>query len=270
MKSEVETITPATAQRYLLKNSPRNRPLRSSRVAELSRDILRGDWRLSHQPIAFDTDGNLIDGQHRLNAIIQTGISLQVMVTRGVDPESFDVIDRGLKRSAGDVLGIHGDQASTMGFLAKILLSENPSIQMIGSTNQFFGPLYSDLISHCGSSSKIFSSSPVRAAAITSMKLRPKATDFVLDSYRNLVARNYPSLTVSAAAFMKQMETSDRIRIRGSVPLFIRSMAVFNPAKKEIVKTQVNTLPGGGYTVLEDLRSRWVELIQNIREGCVA
>ncbi len=78
----------------------------------------KGHWAVTHQGIAFDTNGNLIDGQHRLEAIRISGVSVKIMVTTGV-PEvassnglsvfSMDAVDRGKLRSVGDQLVLrHG------------------------------------------------------------------------------------------------------------------------------------------------------------------
>lgn len=105
MKTTIETITPALAKEYLEKNAINNRHLRPSHIEALATAMRRGEWILSHQGIAFNTNGKLIDGQHRLWAIIKYGFPVQINVTRGALPESFLVDDLGLKRTVTDVLG---------------------------------------------------------------------------------------------------------------------------------------------------------------------
>jgi hypothetical protein len=91
-------ITPEMAKRCLAKN-PQNRPINEFKVAQYRDDILRGRWRLTHQGIAFDDEGNLIDGQHRLRAIVAAGIPVEMLVTRGLSRNTIIAIDEGLKRS---------------------------------------------------------------------------------------------------------------------------------------------------------------------------
>src|ERR1019366_7444668 len=61
---------------------------------------------LTHQGVAFDLAGRLIDGQHRLRAIMKSGTAVMVLVFDGCDPEAFGVIDQGKKRGSGDLFAI--------------------------------------------------------------------------------------------------------------------------------------------------------------------
>jgi len=112
MKFAKEKITPAIAASYLQKNT-NNRPLNARRVAEITKEITSGRWQLTHQGIAFARDGRLIDGQHRLTAIVAAGVTVDVMVARDCDEDTFHVIDVGGKRTAADVLSIVGEKNST-------------------------------------------------------------------------------------------------------------------------------------------------------------
>ena len=68
MRSRTVTITPKRAAE-MLEHNGHNRPLTRTRVREFAEAMKRGDWQLTHQGIAFDTDGQLKDGQHRLAAM---------------------------------------------------------------------------------------------------------------------------------------------------------------------------------------------------------
>jgi hypothetical protein len=87
LKSEVVLITPEMAKKYLEKNT-RNRPFCRSSVDRYLTDMRNNRWRLTHQGIAFNCDGTLLDGQHRLQAIIELGIPIYMMVTWNVDAEA--------------------------------------------------------------------------------------------------------------------------------------------------------------------------------------
>jgi len=103
MTQVLETITPDKARDYLRQNIG-NRPIKMMKLKALMSDLQKGQFKLTHQGIAFDRDGVLIDGQHRLKAIAETGIPAPMYVTRNCDPESFRVIDCGSTRSPQDVL----------------------------------------------------------------------------------------------------------------------------------------------------------------------
>lgn len=103
MELSIETITPKQAEKYLQFNTS-NRNLRKSLVSQYARDMISGKWRLTHQGVAFNCDGTLLDGQHRLKAIVESGVTVQMLVARGVDSANQLVMDDHAKRSAGDAL----------------------------------------------------------------------------------------------------------------------------------------------------------------------
>lgn len=99
-----ESITPAKATKYLGQNI-NNRTLRSRRVRVYAEQMTRDQWQMIGDPIRFDTTGRLIDGQHRLHAVILSGKTVPFVVIRNLEPESFVAIDSGLNRQPSDVLG---------------------------------------------------------------------------------------------------------------------------------------------------------------------
>lgn len=122
MKSKIESITPEKATEYLKRNKT-NRPIRQAVVETYALDMRKGHWLQNHQGIAFDTDGNLIDGQHRLEAIRMSGVTVIIMVTWGVPPHSkngmtiftMDTVDRGKQRTIGDQLCLrHGCKSGAL------------------------------------------------------------------------------------------------------------------------------------------------------------
>jgi len=100
-------VTPDTAAKWLGQNIG-NRNLRRQKVLQYARDMRESNWQLSGQAIQFDWDGRLIDGQHRLEAVIESGVTIQALVVKGLDPRSREVIDTGAKRSASDALKFAG------------------------------------------------------------------------------------------------------------------------------------------------------------------
>lgn len=103
--TEIMRVTPALARAWLEHNEG-NRQINRTHVADLARDMTDGRFRLTHQPIAFDAAGNLIDGQHRLTAIAQSGCTVELMVARYTDITTAKAlpVDIGKKRTAAQVL----------------------------------------------------------------------------------------------------------------------------------------------------------------------
>lgn len=112
LKSRVELVTPALAREWLKLNT-RNRPIRQAAVADLAKAIERGEWKVTHQGIGFDENGILVDGQHRLEAIVKANRPVEIMVTWGVPAEAFTVMDTGRKRNMGDVLALNNEANAT-------------------------------------------------------------------------------------------------------------------------------------------------------------
>lgn len=105
METKIVTMTPEWAKSILDSQNNKNRKIRPNAVKKIASAILAGDWKLSHQGIAIDVNGQLQDGQHRLSAIVLAGLPVQILLTTGCDPESFDVLDCGVNRTAADALG---------------------------------------------------------------------------------------------------------------------------------------------------------------------
>jgi hypothetical protein len=111
MEFSVETITPTIARKMLDETEARgfnNRGIRKQRVEKLTHAIETGQWQVTHQAMAVTEDGIVLDGQHRLLAIIAAGQDVQVLVMRGADPNTFKVVDTGAVRTTGDSLKIAG------------------------------------------------------------------------------------------------------------------------------------------------------------------
>ncbi|MBO0813251.1 MAG: hypothetical protein J2P23_14575 [Microlunatus sp.] len=111
MRSRVQTITPEKAAEMLEANTA-NRPLSKSIVRTFAEAMKRGDWKVTHQGVAIDTNGVLVDGQHRLAAVIEADMPVEMTVFTQVPADTFDVLDTGKRRNAADVLAIEGEQST--------------------------------------------------------------------------------------------------------------------------------------------------------------
>ena len=105
MKFTIQTITPKKAME-MLANNPDNRLIRKSHVAVLANEMASGRWQVTAQGISLTDNGQVVDGQHRLSAVIIANTPVQMMVATGVTKEAIDVYDIGAKRSVSDTLHI--------------------------------------------------------------------------------------------------------------------------------------------------------------------
>jgi hypothetical protein len=112
MRIETAVITPKMAVDLLTKND-RNRTVKRHHVSRLAMEMLGGRWLFNATPIQVCVDGMLIDGQHRLLAIIEAGVPVKMVIAYDVPAAVMNVIDQGSKRSGGDVLSMHGHKNAT-------------------------------------------------------------------------------------------------------------------------------------------------------------
>lgn len=89
MNSQIIKVNPSLAEEWL-KTNTFNRLVSKGSVERYARDMASGNWRLNHQGIAFDSEGVLVDGQHRLFAVIKSGVTVEMMVTFGADRVGID------------------------------------------------------------------------------------------------------------------------------------------------------------------------------------
>lgn len=106
---EIIEVSPETAQAWLELNHPKNRRPGPARIARYVKIMKDGSWRLSHQGIAFDEDGWLVDGQHRLMAQVMTNVTLWMTVFRyGTAHAPLTTFDCGGARTPANALEMGG------------------------------------------------------------------------------------------------------------------------------------------------------------------
>lgn len=138
-----EEITPQYAQHVLDNHNAAdltygsakkrgNRKPSDSRVKGYSHEMQEQWWRTTHQGIAFDENGHLIDGQNRLLAIVDSKTTQTMLVSRGVPAETFYLLDQGMSRSAHQFLD--GTYGTLRGALARTLMRLGEKDGVVDST----------------------------------------------------------------------------------------------------------------------------------------
>ncbi len=105
--AEMTTINPEDARKFL-KGQSTNRPIRKQEVQKIKEAILSGDWQLNGETVKFDAEGKLVDGQHRLRAIVAANQPVETYVIYNVSDDALMTIDSGIKRRVADQLIIDG------------------------------------------------------------------------------------------------------------------------------------------------------------------
>ena len=233
----IETITPETARLYLEFNSNQQRSIRYGWVRSLSKMIKDGDFILTHQSIAFDKTGALIDGQHRLLAIVDAEKPARIMVTRGVDPEAWHATDQGVVRTAKEVTGLERRSAESARFIAKMVFNEGrpSSKKMIDITRSRLGMKIEEIRKHAPSLPRYYAQVPM--LVIASLRDLISDSDDAKNQYRALTIQDFDSMSSASKALCRQV-TSGVARKTGP-DMYCRAWVVFDPKRAGLSKIQV-------------------------------
>ena len=228
MNPQVLLVTPEMAKAYLEKNTD-NRNKRGWWVSGLANQIKRGEWIPTHQGVGITKSGKLIDGQHRLEAIVEANIPVQIMVTTGVRDDAYKVLDNGIKRTMADLTGMHMRTAEVCRVLARLAYggdTVNSADQIIEIYNTGVGEVHDNLVEFCGKNLKVFSSAPIRTVA-TCMILDGHNQQYIKSMYANLCNQKFNDLPNIAHAFIRQI-TEKKATVGDRYDLMARSLKVFD------------------------------------------
>ena len=121
---EIVEMTPERAERLLDMNT-RNRSVKINRERNYAGQMKNGQWLVDGNPIRVDRDGVLLDGQHRLYAIVESGTTQTVVLITGLEPQAMNSIDTGVSRTLGDLLKLSipdMKHEAKLGALSRVLL----------------------------------------------------------------------------------------------------------------------------------------------------
>lgn len=124
MHFQTMSVTPELASIWLKKND-KNRNISAVHVKKLAHEMAHGGWVLNGQTVSFDDGGRLLDGQHRLSAVVMSGCTVPMAIAVGVsDPEAFKTYDAtALKRGAHHVAQVMGvKNANKVSAAARVIM----------------------------------------------------------------------------------------------------------------------------------------------------
>lgn len=110
---EIIDVTPELAEEWLSRN-PKNRNLRGQVIASYARDMLSGSWVLNGETVKISSAGHLLDGQHRLSAVVESGTIVPMIVVSGVEASAMPTVDTGAKRTYADALRLQGEENTSV------------------------------------------------------------------------------------------------------------------------------------------------------------
>ena len=104
MNTVTMAVTPQQAEAWL-KGNTLNRDLRAAAVKKYARAMAAGQWELTPDGISFSPSGRILQGQHRLHAIVKSGCTVMMRVTYNVPESAYAKLDTGVIRNLQDRTG---------------------------------------------------------------------------------------------------------------------------------------------------------------------
>lgn len=191
-------------------------------------------WILTHQGIAFSEDGVGLDLQHRLNAVIESGVEIELMVVEGLSKKTFAAIDQMERRTTADALDIRQELAEEAKFLLTVAGGFNPNHPTIVDIRDAAESIMecSDYLHDVAPSKrKIVGSVSMRVAAIMLMNSNPTQVEKIAEIYKLFSLGRTEDYTPIMHAFNRQI-ADGKIKTDGSenrMDLFRRALVVLDP-----------------------------------------
>lgn len=144
------TITPDRAQEILESSNSMNRPLNMKHVRYLATEMRNGRWKNNGDTICFDKNHILLDGQHRLKALILAEVTLKFLVVQDLATETFATKDCGRSRGPADTLAIRGEKNYTTLASAVVWLDKYEYGRMTDTQTRYSPARVVDLVQYYG------------------------------------------------------------------------------------------------------------------------
>lgn len=107
INTRIVTVTPDMAEEFLAMNV-HNRNVSRQNFTQLTETMRRGEWKLNGEAIKLDTNGRVLDGQHRLHACVESGVPFETVLIENLPSETQETMDTGKSRRLADVLALRG------------------------------------------------------------------------------------------------------------------------------------------------------------------
>lgn len=219
-------ITPSTAREWLetSRGNPRwkgKKMVDKLRVATISDDIKNGNWNPGNNSIAFDENGFLVDGHHRLSAIIASGIPVSSLVVFGLSDLSVQHIDENRPRTVSQRIDVDNQIVAAANMHFWILNTLTKSSETSENIKKWIGdhPAVFDALSICrkGAGTSICKRSYVVHAVMCAIEYG--VSELKLVDFANAVNSGFADIETGSAAIVCRnmlLKNSPAMRTRGN------------------------------------------------------
>lgn len=263
MSTHVMDITPAQAAEFLKLNSS-NRPVRPSWVRQLVAIIERDEWKLTHQGIAITADNSLLDGQHRLKAIVTAGKTVKMNVSFDCDPASFRVLDSGVRRTISDHLAVPAavvSLARMLWALPRRVEKGPPTSAQVDAVLGWARDLIDEVI-NAGSGRSKRTSAPIQLAVCVHLM----AGHQVIPAFIAFRGLDFDAMPAAVKVLTKQLIDGKTSARQDPWELAARAWRAFDPASTNFTKLQIKDVNSNVNEMIRAmegyLRRRRIQVVQ--------
>ena len=185
MKFTTMKISPAMAE-TLLKNNNNNRVKSKYQIRNYAREMELGRWSLTAEPIMVTESGELINGQHRLEAVVLSGMNVDFTVATVPDTSTFRVLDMGRRRTHADILGIPRSIANSLNMILKTVQEFKPPSAHDTSTleKSYMGTLLREIDDQVKPKGRLWIKTPIKVACALSIVIDRCDKEDAFEAYR--------------------------------------------------------------------------------------
>lgn len=242
IKVNTMLVTPEQALQWLGVNAEENRNVRSTRVDMYARDMRDGKWQLTGEAIKLDTDGVLIDGQHRLRAVVKANVPVYMLIVSNLPHEAMTVLDSGISRTFGDKLkGVSSTHRNQIAAVVRRVTMWERGNRMSKSD----APTHAELMSAFDRDASGFTAATLRGMDVARQRIcsaGPAGTAFYLfnridpeQAHRFFdflitganLPEKHPILTVRNRLTGAQVRREDKLSVEDQLALLIRAWNAF-------------------------------------------
>lgn len=244
-------ITPEYAERLLKLNKSNNRALSQSKVLQYTEDMISGNWKSgTGETIKISKTNVFIDGQHRLRAIILSGVSVLMHISRGHEVDVFTVLDTGKPRGASDVLSIDNiSNASQIAALIRACISMSetglmttrriiPNREILNLYNEnpiFWQGITKKASIWYNSFSTILSKSIIGTMYVSFSKIDIEKSDLFFDQLCGVDTITNSTINVLRNKLIYSVAGSKRIPMNAKVAMIIKTWNAFRKNKEIVI-----------------------------------
>ena len=238
-RCSVETFTPQKADEWLQKRNTRNRAVRKSHVTFLAGVMRRGEFALTPECMMVSPGGRLLNGQHRLYAVIESGATVQFLVFWDVEEALYEKIDQGTRRRFDDLFQTERRMQEAITAISRLHRGNSIAPDQVRPYLYRFGPAVNELIAACGKTAKGRSSAPIKAGIAIAMAKFPEKWSEIACLYRSFVLLEFDSLPPSVLGLIRQVDNGNA-NVSRTNETIARAFRAFDPSKWGLSKIQIN------------------------------